>query len=220
MTILEIEQRIFQLQAELNLFTFKKRGIHETYLWEEPVAFITPEVEMWILNYSRALNHELKELLRYNIEREGVIEMREDRLDLKQKMIVEAVDCLHFLVSIAILSGVTPTGKLIVSGNYLHASSPSFLYRATRGLDNARVNLEAALNWKWWSDYETVDRSLLQHECFFMFKYLKDVCMDLAITPEKLLEVYEQKHAVNIKRQVEGYSRSTKTEADNDAIKV
>ena len=39
------------------------------------------------------------------------------------------------------------------------------------------------------------------------------------LTPQKVFDVYQQKHAVNINRQDTGYSKNTKTEDDNKNIK-
>ena len=42
--------------------------------------------------------------------------------------------------------------------------------------------------------------------------------MSAGLTPDKVLDIYRQKHALNLRRQDQGYNRQDKTEDDNRAI--
>ena len=78
--------------------------------------------------------------------------------------------------------------------------------------------LEADLLWKWWSK-DDIDLQNIRVELIDILHFLVSAMISAGLTPEKVFDVYRQKHAVNVKRQDDGYSKSSKTEDDNLTIK-
>lgn len=102
--------RIFELQAELNARTFKDNDCVPDYNRLRELANQTEigstdqaMIELWLQNYTRALQQESSELLdctNWKWWRSKV-----NKFDL-QKARVEIVDCLFFLVSLAQVAGL------------------------------------------------------------------------------------------------------------------
>ncbi|HSR63374.1 MAG TPA: dUTPase [Gammaproteobacteria bacterium] len=77
--------------------------------------------------------------------------------------------------------------------------------------------LDADLLWKWWSRDE-IDIQNIRVELIDILHFLVSAMICAGLTPERVFDVYRQKHAVNLKRQDDGYSKSSKTESDNLGI--
>lgn len=77
--------------------------------------------------------------------------------------------------------------------------------------------LDEDLLWKWWSRDE-IDIQNIRVELIDILHFLVSAMICAGLTPERVFDVYRQKHAVNLKRQDDGYSRSSKTESDNLGI--
>lgn len=78
--------------------------------------------------------------------------------------------------------------------------------------------LDDDLLWKWWSKDE-IDMQNIRVELIDVLHFLVSAMICAGLTPEKVFDVYRQKHAVNFNRQDSGYNKTSKTEDDNKAIK-
>ncbi len=74
--------------------------------------------------------------------------------------------------------------------------------------------LDDDLLWKWWSKDE-IDLQNIRVELIDILHFLVSAMICAGLTPEKVFDVYRQKHAVNLNRQDAGYSKATKNEDDN-----
>ena len=78
--------------------------------------------------------------------------------------------------------------------------------------------LDDDLLWKWWSKDE-IDLQNIRVELIDILHFLVSAMICAGLTPEKVFDVYQQKHAVNINRQDSGYNKKSKTEDDNKGIR-
>jgi len=78
--------------------------------------------------------------------------------------------------------------------------------------------LDADLLWKWWSRDE-IDLQNIRVELIDILHFLVSAMICAGLTPEKVFDVYQQKHSVNLNRQDSGYNLKSKTENDNQNIK-
>ena len=78
--------------------------------------------------------------------------------------------------------------------------------------------LDADLLWKWWSKDE-IDIQNIRVELIDILHFLVSAMICAGLTPERVFDVYQQKHSVNLNRQDTGYSKDSKTEDDNKNIK-
>ncbi len=74
--------------------------------------------------------------------------------------------------------------------------------------------LDDDLLWKWWSKDE-IDLQNIRVELIDILHFLVSAMICAGLTPDKVFDVYRQKHAVNLNRQDTGYSKTTKTDDDN-----
>lgn len=77
--------------------------------------------------------------------------------------------------------------------------------------------LSDELPWKWWSK-DTLNMQNIRVELIDKLHFLVSMMITAGLTAEDVYRIYEQKMAVNIKRQEEGYSKATKDEADSQHI--
>ena len=77
--------------------------------------------------------------------------------------------------------------------------------------------LDADLLWKWWSKDE-IDLQNIRVELIDILHFLVSAMICAGLTPDKVFDVYRQKHAVNLNRQDTGYNKQSKTEDDNKNI--
>jgi len=77
--------------------------------------------------------------------------------------------------------------------------------------------LDADLLWKWWSKDE-IDLQNVRVELIDILHFLVSAMICAGLTPEKVFDVYRQKHAVNLGRQDSNYNKNQKTEDDNKNI--
>lgn len=78
--------------------------------------------------------------------------------------------------------------------------------------------LDADLLWKWWSRDE-IDLQNIRVELVDILHFLVSAMICAGLTAEKVFDVYQQKHSVNLIRQDSGYNMKSKTENDNQNIK-
>lgn len=79
------------------------------------------------------------------------------------------------------------------------------------------VELDEELPWKWWSKDE-IDMQNIRVELIDILHFLVSAMMCAGLDAEQVYDIYQQKHAVNIKRQDTDYKTATKTEDDNKVI--
>ena len=89
-----------------------------------------------------------------------------------------------------------------------------WLSRYSRAMREELDELDADLLWKWWSRDE-IDLQNIRVELIDVLHFLVSAMICAGLTPEKVFDVYMQKHAVNLNRQDSGYSKATKSEDDN-----
>ncbi len=63
-----------------------------------------------------------------------------------------------------------------------------------------------------------IDMQNIRLELIDILHFLVSAMMCAGLTAEKVFDIYQQKHAVNIKRQDTDYNKKTKTEDDNREI--
>ncbi len=89
-----------------------------------------------------------------------------------------------------------------------------WLTNYTKAMDEESKELKDDLLWKWWSKDE-IDIQNIRVELIDILHFLVSAMIAAGLTPDKVFDVYRQKHAVNLNRQDTGYSKATKTENDN-----
>ena len=93
-----------------------------------------------------------------------------------------------------------------------------WLANYARAMREELHELDADLLWKWWSKDE-INLQNIRVELIDVLHFLVSAMICAGLTPEKVFDVYRQKHAVNLKRQDTGYSKGSKTEDDNRNIR-
>jgi hypothetical protein len=93
----------------------------------------------------------------------------------------------------------------------------TWLSRYATAMKEELKELDEDLLWKWWSRDE-IDLQNIRVELIDILHFLVSAMICAGLTADKVFDVYAQKHAVNLKRQDDGYSRATKTEDDNRGI--
>ena len=83
-------------------------------------------------------------------------------------------------------------------------------------MEEAR-ELREELPWKWWSK-DHIDLQNIRVELIDILHFLVSAMISAGLTPEKVYDIYRQKHAVNVRRQDSDYSRASKDDADNRGI--
>lgn len=92
-----------------------------------------------------------------------------------------------------------------------------WLSRYAKAMEEELKELNQDLLWKWWSK-DQMDIQNARVELIDILHFLVSAMICAGLTPEKVFDVYSQKHAVNLERQDKGYSKATKTEDDNRNI--
>jgi hypothetical protein len=93
-----------------------------------------------------------------------------------------------------------------------------WLVNYARAMREELHELDADLLWKWWSKDE-IDMQNIRVELIDILHFLVSAMICAGLTPDKVFDVYSQKHAVNLNRQDSGYSKESKTEDDNREIR-
>ena len=89
-----------------------------------------------------------------------------------------------------------------------------WLVNYSKAMQEEIKELNADLLWKWWSRDE-IDIQNIRVELIDILHFLVSAMICAGLTPEKVFDVYRQKHALNLNRQDTGYSKATKSEEDN-----
>ncbi len=93
----------------------------------------------------------------------------------------------------------------------------TWLSKYSKAMAEEIKELDEELLWKWWSKDE-IDIQNIRVELIDILHFLVSAMICAGLTPEKVFDIYCQKHSVNLNRQDNGYSKSTKTESDNRGI--
>lgn len=92
-----------------------------------------------------------------------------------------------------------------------------WLMKYAKAMKEELIELDEELLWKWWSKDE-IDLQNIRVELIDILHFLVSAMICAGLTPEKVFDVYQQKHAINLQRQDKGYNRAEKTEDDNRQI--
>ena len=92
--------------------------------------------------------------------------------------------------------------------------SNKWLANYSKAMQEEIKELNGDLLWKWWSRDE-INIQNIRVELIDILHFLVSAMICAGLTPEKVFDVYQQKHAVNLDRQNTGYSKATKSEDDN-----
>ncbi len=105
------------------------------------------------------------------------------------------------------------------AGNQLKVNQlpNQWLANYAKALREELVELDEELLWKWWSKDE-IDLQNIRVELIDILHFLVSAMICAGLTPDKVFDVYRQKHAINLNRQETGYNKAEKTEDDNRSI--
>ena len=92
-----------------------------------------------------------------------------------------------------------------------------WLVNYSKAMKEELIELDEELLWKWWSKDE-IDMQNIRVELIDILHFLVSAMMCAGLSAEKVFDIYQQKHAVNLQRQDSGYKKATKTEDDNKTI--
>lgn len=92
-----------------------------------------------------------------------------------------------------------------------------WLRNYSKAMSEEVKEFDEELLWKWWSKDE-IDLQNIRVELIDILHFLVSAMICAGLTADKVFDVYQQKHAVNLNRQDTGYSKSNKTEDDNKKI--
>lgn len=194
-------QDIFDLQRKLNLYTLQKIGLDYERVITDP-----EQMPVWVENYRKALSAELAELIR-EIEELGV--------GTKNGMI-EVVDMLHFLVSLSHIVNVGAEEASALAATRNGASLQSCAVRSFLALDE----LQNSVKWKWWAKGGGYKADMAREAVQELWRCFGEACGLQSMTFEMVKEIYVAKNRLNFERQDRQYNEDTKTEHDNQALKV
>ena len=93
-----------------------------------------------------------------------------------------------------------------------------WLSNYSKAMKEELIELDEELLWKWWSKDE-IDMQNIRVELIDILHFLVSAMMCAGLSAEKVFGIYQQKHAVNLKRQESNYKKATKTEEDNKSIR-
>ncbi|MCZ6805041.1 MAG: dUTPase [Proteobacteria bacterium] len=92
-----------------------------------------------------------------------------------------------------------------------------WLSNYSKAMKEELIELDEELLWKWWSKDE-IDMQNIRVELIDILHFLVSAMMCAGLNADKVFDIYQQKHAVNLKRQESNYKKATKTEEDNKGI--
>jgi len=92
-----------------------------------------------------------------------------------------------------------------------------WLVKYSKAMKEELCELDDELLWKWWSK-DKIDMQNIRVELIDILHFLVSAMMCAGLNAEKVFDIYKQKHAANIKRQVNDYNKKNKTEDDNREI--
>ena len=117
--------------------------------------------------------------------------------------------------------------KIIGRDTVGDANKEKWIFDYITAMEQEIAELKDTLNWKWWSKeykkhapYGIIDKQNLKVELIDILHFLISTMQVAGFTADEVMDVYKQKHKINIERQNKGYNHIGKTEEDNKTIKV
>lgn len=92
-----------------------------------------------------------------------------------------------------------------------------WLAHYSKAMKEELIELDEELLWKWWSKDE-IDIQNIRVELIDILHFLISAMICAGLTPDKVFDIYQQKHQVNLQRQDSNYNKADKTEDDNKNI--
>ena len=92
-----------------------------------------------------------------------------------------------------------------------------WLANYSKAMKEELSELDDELLWKWWSKDE-IDLQNIHVELIDILHFLVSAMICAGLTPDKVFDIYQQKHQVNLQRQDNNYNKADKTEDDNKNI--
>ena len=86
----------------------------------------------------------------------------------------------------------------------------------SRALNQETSELIDSMPWKWWAKYQKFDLQNAKVELVDILHFVVSLAQVMGMSAEEVFELYTKKHALNHKRQDEGYAK--KDESDNKAL--
>lgn len=93
-----------------------------------------------------------------------------------------------------------------------------WLANYSKAMQEELNELDDDLLWKWWSR-DRIDIQNIRVELIDILHFLVSAMICAGLTADKVFDVYQQKHSINLDRQNSGYSKDSKTEDDNRTIR-
>lgn len=93
-----------------------------------------------------------------------------------------------------------------------------WLANYSKAMQEELNELDDDLLWKWWSK-DRIDIQNIHVELIDILHFLVSAMICAGLTADKVFDVYQQKHSINLDRQDSGYSKDSKTEDDNRTIR-
>lgn len=93
-----------------------------------------------------------------------------------------------------------------------------WLANYSKAMQEELNELDDDLLWKWWSK-DRIDIQNIRVELIDILHFLVSAMICAGLTADKVFDVYQQKHSINLDRQDSGYSKDSKTEDDNRTIR-
>lgn len=193
---------IFAKQSELNDYIFHKQGFmpfEEEISDEHGAAF-------WLENFRKAFSAEWAELM------QEIIDNGTDTQNFK----LEAIDILHFLVSLSLVTRVTPLAAVKKMTDLAELEALNERISLTEIVFMVLDSLQNSVKWKWWAQGGTIfDARKAYYGVADLWSIFGAILNIAGMTFADAKALYFKKNAVNFKRQDEGYDEDTKTEDDN-----
>lgn len=212
----KIFEQIWKMQHELNLVIGKD-------------TLNDPNKEEFLFMYCEALIDEIIELMEcyelvfINSEKYEIININPKNAK------IEAIDSLHFLISIFHILDIDLSNKNVDPFIYYYDNKKDM--KRTHIYDHITEYLKIVnqikntTNWKWWSksvkdDPTSQFKKIVKPQNVKVyaqnaFTTLMKIFYYLDMTPNDILNIYKQKCQINHDRQNSGYDIKTKTENDN-----
>lgn len=152
------------------------------------------------------------------------MEKNTDKLDTLFAMQAELNDRIFIKKDIRDREGKTLTMATLQSEAAQGELGPNtkvneWLGKYLQAMDDESRELKEELLWKWWSK-DHLDMQNIRVEIVDQLHFWISLALTAGMDAESVFKVYMQKNAVNHQRQESGYSKATKTEADNQAVKL
>lgn len=186
----------------------------------------------WLYDYLEAFDSEVFELKNCINWKHWIAESKNGKQYLTildpANAKLETIDILHFFVSICQITDIqkldfidpmeippinTPSVDIFVNCNKLLESSLQL--KKFTGYDSKLFGFLKGRT----EIVQPIDSIIKCEIILEMWFYLQTIFKALELDKEHILDIYKQKHAVNIERQKNNYAQTTKTEEDNEMIK-